>query len=794
MHHETCDDCGTPQLARNTWFTGKLLTERDLTDEQRYLMGKLTRHNAYLHGSGIACGLGVVEHPNPACRAELVLVSPGFAVDCCGREILLTHEEAVPFAGLIEQAWRDTHGDEPMTGAHRVQLCVAHRECLTEDTESLLDPCDDSPCRPNRILDSYTFGARIDAPLPAPQQPAEVTWSATMGLTGITGFALDAPGDRLYALAGSTLMVFAASTGAVVSAHALLGAGLAIAISSARDRLFVAQAGTDAVVVLDTADLNNPVVSLAVPAAPAGEVLLAVPGAGGVIAVDVAAATAYGWDASAETGSDSTTSLVSTVTVGADPHAVAALPDSSGWVVACPDGTAHLVETGAGSATAVALGGDVVALAGVAAAGGEQRLLAIRADGTAELVSVDLTAGTVAPVGFGASGLIGPTAVAVSSDGGWAAVAGADTTGQGVVQVLDVALMNTAAVTAGPPLPVGHGPLATPAIDETRSHVLVAYQGGDPNAGVAVLDASLHPCGLGPGPCPTCEDDCLVLATVEGWEPGDEFTDETLGTAGRRHLPSVAAIADAVACLLARPTSGVGQQGPAGPTGATGPQGEKGDKGDQGDDGLQGEQGEQGERGETGEKGDTGDPGEAGTDLLAVELPRITGISWPHRDRVRTPAAMRNLRDLGVVVGFSEPVDPTTLDAISCAVYLRRDEEVPGFLGYSWIGLRVPVLPVRVETSCGKLIRKAEEDPPPDAVNGVRLPLGPDAPDGVYLVVLDGDAILSQRVAKRLDGSEGRLALDGNHLGPGLPDRCPTGDLIEGGRFTSWFILGEDKL
>ena len=38
MRMSTCEECGTPQLARNTWFTGKLLTERDLTDERLGLL------------------------------------------------------------------------------------------------------------------------------------------------------------------------------------------------------------------------------------------------------------------------------------------------------------------------------------------------------------------------------------------------------------------------------------------------------------------------------------------------------------------------------------------------------------------------------------------------------------------------------------------------------------------------------------------------------------------------------------------------------------------------------------
>jgi len=156
---------------------------------------------------------------------------------------------------------------------------------------------------------------------------------------------------------------------------------------------------------------------------------------------------------------------------------------------------------------------------------------------------------------------------------------------------------------------------------------------------------------------------------------------------------------------------------------------------------------------------------------------------------------MRRLRELGVVVVFSEPMDPSTLDAMSCAVYLRQDDQVPGFAGYRWTGLRVPVLPVTVDAGCGATVKEiADPEPGPDKVNAVRLPLGAEAPQGLYRVILDGNTILSVRTDLRLDGSTGQLALDGNHLGQGLTGRCPTGDLIEGGTFESWFILGEEQL
>ena len=74
-----CVDCELPQMERNHYFTGKLLVERDFTDEQRYTMGKLRRHDLRLHGHGVVCGLKVTAHPNPSCQHRYVVVSPGTA-------------------------------------------------------------------------------------------------------------------------------------------------------------------------------------------------------------------------------------------------------------------------------------------------------------------------------------------------------------------------------------------------------------------------------------------------------------------------------------------------------------------------------------------------------------------------------------------------------------------------------------------------------------------------------------------------------------------------------------------
>src|SRR5271156_6048352 len=168
-----CVECDIPQLARNNYFTGKLLVERDFTDEQRYSMGKLRRHDQRLHGWGTVCGLKVRQHPNPGCQSQYVLIDPGTAVDCCGREILVGHEEYFDFRSQFLKNWQDQNGPtgQPDPSVkHTIQICISYRECGTEEVPVLFDDCscDGTSCQPNRILESYGFDVLIDPQTSAP--------------------------------------------------------------------------------------------------------------------------------------------------------------------------------------------------------------------------------------------------------------------------------------------------------------------------------------------------------------------------------------------------------------------------------------------------------------------------------------------------------------------------------------------------------------------------------------------------------------------------------------------------
>ena len=60
---------------------------------------------------------------------------------------------------------------------------------------------------------------------------------------------------------------------------------------------------------------------------------------------------------------------------------------------------------------------------------------------------------------------------------------------------------------------------------------------------------------------------------------------------------------------------------------------------------------------------------------------------------------------------------------------------------------------------------------------------------GDYAVVFYGDFVLGEKQITLPDGRTVNPAVDADHLGPGLPLRCPTGDGVEGGQFRSWFHI-----
>jgi hypothetical protein len=94
----TCSACqGLTSLVRPRFFAGQVLTEVDLMELERYAMTAHRMHNRFLHGPGVVCGLDLL------CEAcgDGVVVNPGYALDPCGRDLVVPTSQQVDVAKLI---------------------------------------------------------------------------------------------------------------------------------------------------------------------------------------------------------------------------------------------------------------------------------------------------------------------------------------------------------------------------------------------------------------------------------------------------------------------------------------------------------------------------------------------------------------------------------------------------------------------------------------------------------------------------------------------------------------------
>src|SRR5881392_2658174 len=87
--HVQPDEFKLKQFKRNNFFFGKMMTVEDSKLEQDYFNQKRYLLNRLVHGTGIVCGLdvGKIIRDGDAWRAD---ISEGYAIDCCGREIIVS--------------------------------------------------------------------------------------------------------------------------------------------------------------------------------------------------------------------------------------------------------------------------------------------------------------------------------------------------------------------------------------------------------------------------------------------------------------------------------------------------------------------------------------------------------------------------------------------------------------------------------------------------------------------------------------------------------------------------------
>jgi hypothetical protein len=141
-----CDVCKVKHFERNNYFHGKMLTSRDLAAEQAYFNEKRWLINRMVLGWGIVCGLDVCQENG------CLVLHPGLALDCCGRELLVCDREAVHPQTIAEAI-----GEDRCTpfGTVRWVLCLEYAECKIEPVK-LPASCSQGDNREyNRIRDHY---------------------------------------------------------------------------------------------------------------------------------------------------------------------------------------------------------------------------------------------------------------------------------------------------------------------------------------------------------------------------------------------------------------------------------------------------------------------------------------------------------------------------------------------------------------------------------------------------------------------------------------------------------------
>lgn len=138
-------------LERVNFFNRQLLTANDMTTECDYFRQKLRRHDRFMHGWGVVCGLAVTAAP-VAGTAWRVEIGPGYALGPYGDEIFVG--EAVYFDLAACLSGSATNPCEPnilIPGgggtSTTAYLAIQYAECLARPVDRKLQPAPEVFCR-----------------------------------------------------------------------------------------------------------------------------------------------------------------------------------------------------------------------------------------------------------------------------------------------------------------------------------------------------------------------------------------------------------------------------------------------------------------------------------------------------------------------------------------------------------------------------------------------------------------------------------------------------------------------
>jgi hypothetical protein len=183
---KTCPTCGGVEcFERPRFFCGQLLTDKDLDAAQRYVIEKNKLHNRHIVGTGVVCGLPVRCDP---CDGWVV-IEPGYAIDCCGNDIVVCDSYRFDVLEYIQKCLRDEDpGCEGKIRPPRTRcdeqpkeycLVISYAEEAARPVTALVrnNGCSTKRCEPSRTKEGFRIDLIVKEDDDDDKKPGDDFWS-----------------------------------------------------------------------------------------------------------------------------------------------------------------------------------------------------------------------------------------------------------------------------------------------------------------------------------------------------------------------------------------------------------------------------------------------------------------------------------------------------------------------------------------------------------------------------------------------------------------------------------------
>lgn len=140
---------------RNRYFYGKLLSVDDFDAEQRYMNDKRRMLNRFLHGTGVVCGLQVVEIDDVTVSLEM-----GLALDFSGREIVVAKPVTKKLSSI--EGFSKYAGESGESRA--LYLCIAYDEQTEEPVHNIARVNNEQEEEFNKYAEGYRLFVTAEEP------------------------------------------------------------------------------------------------------------------------------------------------------------------------------------------------------------------------------------------------------------------------------------------------------------------------------------------------------------------------------------------------------------------------------------------------------------------------------------------------------------------------------------------------------------------------------------------------------------------------------------------------------